>query len=69
MLFRKQIEPNCAYCSHSRDMDDTMLACDREGIVPAGHACKRFVYDPLRRVPPKPLEPDFSEFDEEDFSL
>lgn len=53
-LFRKQIEPRCAYCAHAVSLDERSAACRKKGVVPLEHACRAFRYDPLRRVPPKP---------------
>ena len=43
--------------------------CLKKGIVPAGGSCRAFRYDPLKRMPPKPLRPDFSKLRDEDFVL
>ena len=69
MLFRKNIDPACLYCTHSGPISDDQVICTRQGVVPAEYHCRRFRYDPLRRIPPAPAAPDFSEFDGADFSL
>ena len=45
-------EKFCKYCEHAKTLSDpdTML-CEKRGIVPAGHRCRRFRYDPLKRTP------------------
>ena len=43
--------------------------CPKRGVVSAAGSCRRFRYDPLKRVPPKPLSVDFSHLKEEDFVL
>ena len=45
-------EKFCKYCERARTLSDpdTML-CGKYGIVPAGHCCRRFRYDPLKRTP------------------
>ncbi len=53
MLFRKGIEPRCAYCAHAARVSDEEVACEKKGVVDAGGHCRRFKYDPLKRVPPK----------------
>ena len=69
MLFRKDIEPRCLYCAKGAAIGPEQVACMHQGIVPAGHHCRRFVYDPLKRTPPEPAAPDFSKYKDEDFSL
>lgn len=67
-LFRKNIEPRCAYCAKGSQISDTEVACVKRGIVAAEDHCGAFRYDPLKRVPPRPvkLEPKLKQ---EDFSL
>ena len=69
MLFEKDIEPRCAYCKRSVALDEDQVMCIKKGIVSPAGACRRFQYDPLKRVPPKPLSVDFSHLKEEDFVL
>lgn len=69
MLFRKNIERACAYCVHSGKVDEETCICARKGIVPADHKCRRFKYDPLKRVPSRQKPKDFSACDDLDFSL
>ena len=68
MLFRKDIEPRCAYCQRGRPLGERVI-CARKGVMdPAGY-CRGFVYDPLKRVPPKPARVDFIQWKDEDFLL
>lgn len=68
-LFRKDIEPRCAYCDKGSQISETEVACVKRGIVPAEHNCSAFRYDPLKRVPPRPVKLDNRKLKEEDFSL
>ncbi len=45
-------EKFCKYCERAKTLSDpdTML-CAKRGVVPAGHCCRRFRYDPLKRTP------------------
>lgn len=54
ILFRKNIEPRCAYCARANPLNEQSATCKRRGIVSLGDSCRLFKYDPLRRVPPKP---------------
>jgi hydrogenase maturation factor HypE len=69
MLFRKKIERCCAYCQYAGKIDEQSMVCQRSGIVPAGHACRRFRYDPLKRVPARRKPKDFEKLDQKDFTL
>ena len=69
MVFRKNIEPRCGYCRHSAPVEEGLVICKKKGVIPEEGHCSRFRYDPLRRTPPKPLSPDFSKYDDRDYSL
>ncbi len=69
MLFRKKIDPRCAYCTRAGRIDDGRMICKKRGIVPAEDKCRRFRYDPLKRVPARPKPHRFGEFRPEDFQL
>ncbi len=69
MLFRKNIDPCCAYCCHSGPMSEDSRTCLKRGIVPATGSCRKFVYDPLKRIPPRPAAPNLRKWTEEDFRL
>ena len=69
MLFEKDIDPRCAYCQRGTPLEDGRVMCVKKGIVSASGACRRFRYDPLKRVPPKPLAASFAHLKHEDFTL
>ena len=69
MVFRKKIEPRCAYCRFSAPAGEDTVACRKKGVMSASDHCRRFRYDPLRRTPPRPVNPDFTKFDDRDYSL
>ena len=69
MLFRKDIEPRCAYCAQGVRINETQVACVKKGIVPAESHCGAFRYDPLKRVPPRPAKLETEELRQEDFQL
>ena len=68
-LFRKDIEPRCAYCQKGSQINDTEVACVKKGIVPVEHHCRAFQYDPLKRVPPRPVSLATGHLQKEDFSI
>ena len=68
-LFRKDIEKRCAYCTSGSVINDGKVICSRRGVVDATEHCHHFVYDPLRRVPPRPATMRTDYFTAEDFKL
>ena len=68
MLFSKNMTPRCAYCANVRVLDRDNFICVRCGSVDGMSSCSKFKYDPLKRVPPKPLRP-LPEFNGDDFKL
>ena len=54
-LFTKKQPPACEYCRRAGIAADGSLTCAKQGSVEPTHKCRRFVYDPIKRVPPKPL--------------
>lgn len=69
MLFRKDIEPRCGYCKFGARAEEETVICRKKGIRADTDHCRKFQYDPLRRVPPRAESVDFLKFDEKDFSL
>ena len=69
MLFRKDIDPRCAYCARGSRIGEDKVACVKRGIVPPedhSAACKD---DPLKRVPPRPVKLDTDKLTPEDFEI
>ena len=50
-LFRNDIPPSCSTCAHAVRLTDTEMLCRRCGAVSEGYRCRRYRYDPLKRVP------------------
>ncbi len=69
MLFRKDIEPRCIYCAHGNAVNDREVVCPRKGVTDAAYHCKRFKYDPLKRVPPRPVKLETGRLRAEDFKI
>lgn len=67
-LFRKDIAPRCAYCQLGvTKQDKTVVFCSHKGVVSPMGSCKKFIYAPTKREPPRQQKlPNFSD---EDFSL
>lgn len=69
MLFRKKIERSCAYCVHGAMLEDGQILCAKKGLRSIEEKCRRFRYDPLKRVPPKAKALDFARYEGENFTL
>ena len=69
MLLRKDIEPRCAYCKRGEPVSEEEVMCLKKGIVSADGSCRAFRYDPLKRVPPRPVKLNTERLSEEDFTL
>lgn len=69
MLFRKKIERSCEYCSYGTRLDDEQILCAKRGLKVAGEKCRKFDYDPTKRIPQKAKAMDFGKYEKEDFSL
>ena len=69
MLFRKKIERSCGYCVNGTKLDEDTVICCKRGIRAEDEVCRKFRYDPCKRIPFKAKAMDFSQFKESDFSL
>ena len=65
-LFRKNISPSCEYCSTGVLVNNKIL-CIKYGVTNSKNNCKKFKYDPLKRIPKKPKK--ISQFNEKDFII
>ena len=68
-LFRKKIEKRCAYCEFGSAISETAVACPRKGVMDAAAHCRRFRYDPFKRVPPRPSSVAEHSHSPEEFTL
>ncbi len=69
MLFRKKISRACSYCQYGTQIDGEQVLCIKKGVVPVDGKCRKFCYDPCKRVPAKPKALDFNKYNNEDYSL
>ena len=69
MLFRKKIEKACTYCVHGTQIDPDQVLCIKKGVVPPEGKCRKFCYDPCKRIPKKAKALDFEKYEEYDYSL
>ena len=69
MLFRKKMPRSCTTCLHSANLSEHQLLCIKHGVVENSYSCRKYRYDPCKRVPSKPKAMDFSQYEKEDYSL
>ncbi len=69
MLFRKRIEKSCTYCRFGTMLEDGLVLCTKRGVVSSYRKCRKFRYDPIKRIPVKPKALDFGKYNSKDFSL
>ncbi|MBQ3379479.1 MAG: hypothetical protein IJG50_06400 [Clostridia bacterium] len=45
----------CLYCFNSTKIfdDGKQCLCPKAGVVSADHSCRRYKYDPTKRIPPR----------------
>lgn len=67
-LFGNHVEPACRHCRFSRETaDGRMMLCQHQGVVAPYYSCRKYRYDPLRRVPSR--QAVLPEYDKSDFEL
>ena len=69
MLFRKKLPRSCEYCQNGTKLDEDQYLCTKRGVVEHREKCRKFKYDPCKRIPSKPKDLDFLQYEEHDFSL
>ena len=69
MLFRKRMPRSCTTCLFSTSLNEHQLLCTKQGVVADSYSCRKYRYDPCKRIPPCMKAPDFSKYREEDFKL
>lgn len=70
MLFRKKLPRDCRYCVYGTLMDENTILCIKRGVRSLEKKpCRKFSYDPCKRIPPRAKAPDFEKYKEDDFIL
>ena len=69
MLFRKKMPRSCATCPYGTPFSDKQILCLKHGVVADSYACRKFRYDPCKRIPPFSKAPEFEKYADEDFQL
>ena len=65
-LFDKsKYAPSCTYCLYGKlTADEESVLCVKKGIMLPESSCRKYVYDPLKRKPMKPMPLEEHEPDE-----
>ena len=67
-LFGNTVQPSCSTCVNGRTApDEIMVLCRKYGPVSPVYRCKKYHYDPLRRVPKR--QPKLPDYTAEDFKI
>lgn len=69
MLFRRKMPRSCTTCQHGTPFADHQILCLKQGVVADSYACRKYRYDPCKRIPPCMKAPDFEKYQHEDFTL
>ena len=69
MLFRKKTPRSCSICQYSANLSNHQLLCSKYGVVADSFSCRKYRYDPCKRIPPCVNAPDFEMFSDDDFKL
>ncbi len=67
-LYGNTVQPSCEHCVYGRkSFDGNAVLCEQKGVMPLYHHCRRYRYDPLKRVPYR--QPALATYTEEDFQI
>lgn len=67
-LYGNSIQPCCEYCAHGRKSSDgKAVLCTKRGVMPLYHHCRKYLYDPLKRIPFR--QPAIGKYSEEEFRI
>ena len=69
MLFRRNVEPCCAYCIHGVYLGFGEIACSKRGIMSEDGSCNAFGYEPTKRKPEYARNIALAEYSEEDMRI
>ena len=54
-LFGNNIKQSCKYCALGNPGEGDVIKCSKYGDMKAYDSCKKYVYNPLKRIPKKEL--------------
>ena len=69
MLFRRNIQPSCAYCNFGMTLGFGEVACSKRGIMSDVGKCGAFRYEPTKRIPEYARSQGVAKVREEDMRI
>ena len=66
-LFGNNITPNCEYCELAQYSGGKFICTKNKVLV--NNKCRKFKYDPCKRIPAKMKVLNFQKYEDVDFSL
>lgn len=67
-IFNKDLPHVCSYCEYGREsLFSGEILCSKRGVTSPRDSCRKYKYDPLKRVPERIKISD--NYNPEDFSL
>ncbi len=67
-LYGNNISPSCSYCKFGTLSESKeVILCEKKGITAKNFSCRKFKYDPLRRIPKK--QEEIPQYNKEDFEI
>lgn len=69
MLFSRKMPRSCRYCACGTQVTDEQVLCNKRGLVSVYYACRKFEYDPCKRIPVKAKALNLKKYADDDFSL
>ena len=68
ILYGKNANKQCACCENAvLAGDEIHMYCIRHGLMEKHNSCRRFIYDPIKRIPK--MHPTLNNYTEFDFSI
>ena len=70
MIYRECENPKCFFCAYSASLAATTdMICSKAGIVCEDGLCKKFRYDPQKRIPKRAPKLNTGKYNPKDFIL
>ena len=67
-MFKKKHDVDCAYCKFGYILSNNSdCLCDKYGVIQRKNKCSKFMYEPLKRGPSPPKEPE--KYKKNDFEI
>jgi len=69
MLLKSKYPRSCNYCKYGTKLNEDTVLCTKRGVTTPVDSCRRYSYDPCKRIPIKAKPLDTQKYNDEDFSL